>query len=240
MSSGDRDDKEAWRARLAAVGQGGGAPPGQGDWGRLAQALRQLPAYRAAGRFFVSPAPELAQIRINALVDGKELLLPAPGLKDGFYGCRPYSIPFRDLAFATSLRGLPRFGRLLDNRALAKGGPVGLLVAEAVAVDPFGTRLGNGNGFFDLACAILADVGVFQPAQAEVWAVVGEGQLVTTPLPVAPWDVALDGVITPESTRRFIQPARPAPTVHWADLPKTWRRRLNPLWQLSQAHRPSS
>jgi len=209
----------------------GGDGPEQGDWGRLAQALRVVPAYRQARRVFVGPAPVLAQIRINVLIDGKELLMPAPGLKDGFYLCRPYAIPFRDLAYATTYRGVPRFGQLLDNHALAKT-PVDLLVTDAVAVDSRGGRLGDGNGFFDLTCAIFAELGVCESRGAELWAVVADAQLVSESLPEDPWDIPLDGVLTPTGTRRFERPERARATLFWQHLPRERIRRMTPLWKL--------
>ncbi|MBU3937029.1 MAG: hypothetical protein KKD53_05830, partial [Proteobacteria bacterium] len=74
--------------------------------GKSAEIVRRLEKYRDAKRIFVGPTARLQQIRINALTDGKELLVPAPGLKEGFYLLAPYEIPFKHLAFAVGYNGL--------------------------------------------------------------------------------------------------------------------------------------
>lgn len=223
--------KDEWRAVLAGLAEDDGPP--RHTWGRLAQLLRGLPAYRAARRLFVAPSPVLAQVRINVLLDGKELLMPAPGLKDGFYLCRPFTIPFGDLAYATTYRGLSRFAQLLDNRAVGKA-PVDMLVTGVVAVDPRGGRLGSGKGFFDLACALLAELHVYDPGRAEVWGVAGDVQMVPEELPVEPWDVVLDGVITPADVHRFAEGEPRRVKIYWDCLPLERFRRMNPFWKLYQ------
>ena len=228
--------KDELRAAISTA-SGGDGPP-QSEWGRLAQRVRGLEAYRAAKRVFVDPSPVLSQIRINVLSDGKELLMPAPGLKEGFYLCKPYEIPFTDLGYATTYRGLPRFGRLLANEALANK-KVDLLVTDALAVDQQGTRLGDGQGFFDLACAILSELGVFDRQLAAVVAVTADEQLVSAPLPMDPWDVGVDEVITPAGGLVFAEASRIQPTILWSHLAPERVRRLNPLWKLSPEQRRS-
>ena len=229
-----RISKEEWREAMAVAPGSDG--PVQSAWGRLAQQVRGLETYRAAKRVFVDPSPVLAQIRINALVDGKELLMPAPGLKEGFYLCRPYVIPFGDLSYATTYHGLSKFGRLLDNQAVA-GKAVDLLLTDAVAVDQQGTRLSDGNGFFDLACAILAELGAVDQLGAAFVAVAADEQLVSDDLPVDPWDVRLDQVVTPSGGLVFTAEDRVPPTILWPHLSSERVKRLNPLWKLSAEQR---
>lgn len=214
----------------------GGEGPPQCEWGRLAQRIRGLAVYRAAKRIFVDPSPLLSQVRVNALCDGKELLMPAPGLKEGFYLCLPYVIPFADLAYATTYRGLPQYGRLLDKRSLP-GRQVAMLVTDAVAVDRVGTRLGDGMGFFDLSCAILAAMGAFDRTAATVVALAADEQVVAEVVPSDPWDIRVDEVITPQGGRVFPDAGHEQPAIHWSQLAPERVRRLNPLWQLSTMRR---
>src|SRR3989339_859242 len=79
--------------------------------GKSAELVRRLERYRDAKRIFVGPTARLQQIRINALTDGKELLVPAPGLKEGFYLLAPYEIPFKHLSFAVGYKGLVQYHR---------------------------------------------------------------------------------------------------------------------------------
>ncbi|MFA6499857.1 MAG: hypothetical protein WCV64_11075, partial [Desulfurivibrionaceae bacterium] len=64
------------------------APEGKAS-GKSAELVRRLERYRDAKRIFVGPTVRLQQLRINALTDGKELLVPGPGLKEGFYLLAP-------------------------------------------------------------------------------------------------------------------------------------------------------
>lgn len=226
--------KEEWREAMATAPGSNG--PAQSEWGRLAQQVRGLEKYRAAKRIFIDPSPVLSQVRINALVDGKELLMPAPGLNDGFYLCLPYVIPFADLSYATTYHGLPRFGRLLDNRALASKA-VDFLLTDAVAVDAQGVRLGDGNGFFDLTCAILAELGAVDRQLASFVGVVADEQVVAESLPVDPWDVLLDEVVTPSGGQAFPAKGHVQPAIYWSHLASERIRRMNPLWKLSAENR---
>ncbi|MDA8160207.1 MAG: hypothetical protein M0T76_05745 [Desulfobacteraceae bacterium] len=212
--------KGEWRAALLA-------PPGRAaDEGRRAEALRRLAVYRQSRRLFVSPAAELTQIRINALLDGKELIMPGPGLKEGFYLVRPFSVPFPRLKLAVSLKGVALCGRLLRHEELPGLG-IDLLLTEALAVDEQGGRLGDGSGFFDLAAAILNQSGALSP-EAQVWAA---GTRHRPPaLPRDPWDVPMHGLIEAEEVLVF-PTAGVMPGIYWQYLPAARIRRLTPLWR---------
>lgn len=210
--------KEEWRAALAAAGVT--------DLGQMAERVRRLPAYRRCQRVFVSPALELAQVRINALLDGKELIMPGPGLKDGFYRLPPYRLPFAKLALAVSLKGLPQHGQLLPHEALA-GLEVGMLFTEALAVDSQGQRLGDGSGFFDLGCALLHQCGALVSG-VEVWAAAVRGRVEA--LPVDPWDVPMHGLVSAREEVIFPAPAL-LPLIDWRQLNEQRIRKIGPLWK---------
>lgn len=224
MGEGTDDGKESRRRLLSSSGP----PLAMAEAGRLAQHLRAFEAYRGAACLFVSPAPILKQLRINALLDGKSLLMPAPGLHDGFYLFAPFTIAFPRLAQAVTPQGMARYGRRLTTGQLA-GLDLALLVTDALAVDPCGGMLGDGNGFFDLAAAILAATGALAPQTL----VVGAGPAVARALPAEPWDVRadyrLDGAgLTPCQTTA----AAGSWPIFWQQLPLVRIRRITPLWQL--------
>ena len=54
-------------------------------WGKAAEKLRGLQVYRDAGTVFATPDESLHQARINCLVDGKNLVMPAPSIREGFF-----------------------------------------------------------------------------------------------------------------------------------------------------------
>ncbi len=212
--------KEEWRAALLAQGRAAA------NEGRRAEALRRLPVYRQSRRLFVSPAAELTQIRINALLDGKELIMPGPGLKEGFYLVKPFSVPFPRLKLAVSLRGVVLYGRLLRHEELPGLG-IDLLLTEALAVDDQGGRLGDGSGFFDLAAAVLNQSGALSP-EAQVWAAGARHR--PPALPLDPWDVPMHGLIEAEEVLVF-STSGALPGIYWQALPAARIKRLTPLWR---------
>jgi 5-formyltetrahydrofolate cyclo-ligase len=208
------------------------------DGNRAAEQLRRLPAYRGAKLLFASPAPALLQLRINALADGKELLMPGPGLREGFYLLKPYVIPLSDLQWAVTLKGLLQFGKRVDRKTLGALS-IDLMLTGAVAVDNAGGRLGSGQGFFDLTCAVLHEFKIVA-AKNRIIGVVAEAQVVTDELPREPWDILLDWLVTPEGCREFEARQRPLPAVFWEELPPRRIRKMTPLWQLFQERRVRS
>jgi len=211
--------KEQWRQEF-------GDEPDLLGAGKIAEALRRLEAYRQCRQLFVSPAPALAQIRINALLDGKELIVPGPGLKEGFYLLRPFQVPFTKLSLAVSLKGLPLHGQLLRHQELGQYA-IELLVTEALAIDARGNRLGDGNGFFDLACAILNQCGAL--VEAPLMLAAG-GVRELEALPVDPWDVRLHALLGPQGAK-FFAPGTGLPGIDWRQLSMQRIKKMTPLWK---------
>ena len=71
---------------------------------------------------------------------------------------------------------------------------IDLILVPALAVDKGGMRLGRGRGFYDRALTKFADVPKF--------AVIFESEFIDA-VPADPWDVAMDGVVTPERIVKF-------------------------------------
>lgn len=194
--------------------------------GRTAEALRRLDAYRRSRHVFIEPSPALAQMRINALLDGKELIVPGPGLREGFYCLKPFSVPFPKLSLAVSLKGVPVYGQLLPHQALARL-EIGVMVAEALAVDGRGFRLGDGSGFFDLACAILSHCGALAEGALAVAAAVAHRP---EWLPADSWDVRMDGVLGPQGLDLFSHEEEHL-AIDWGQLTMQRIKKITPLWQ---------
>ncbi|MFO7760709.1 MAG: 5-formyltetrahydrofolate cyclo-ligase [Thermodesulfobacteriota bacterium] len=202
--------------------------------GKVAQQLRSCPSYRRAERIFVSPAKDLKQIRINCLVDGKELIMPGPALKDGLYGFQPYFVNFTDLEYAVTFNGLKKYGKLLD---LSKTLPVDLFLTDGFALSCEGSRLGDGNGFFDLAFAVLA-WSYPGNADSKVGMVCNEEQVISMPISTAPWDVDADFYISSEGQRDLIpakgrsRSEREAGPIFWQHLSYQRIKKVSPLWKI--------
>ena len=195
----------------------------------MAELLRRDRVYRRAETIFVTPAHCLQQVRINSLVDNKRLLMPTPGLKNGFVLLKPGTIPFPKLGFAVTPKGMAQFGEYLGLEKL-DGLNIGLLLTDAVAVDQNGNRLGHGKGFFDLAGAILAEAGgLARDGTFLAMATTG-----TTSLPIDPWDIPLTGILDIGGIHRFPQQKKPGPQIFWDRLSMARIRKITPLRQLHQ------
>lgn len=217
--------RSEWQSRLAA----GKAAPG---WGRAAELLRRQQSYRNAATVFAAPGESLRQARINCLADGKNLVMPAPSLREGFYFLPARTTSFRDIAAAVTYKGLPRYGRLLKNEAIDNLS-VGLLLTDAVAVDAEGGRLGDGRGFFDLCCALLHELAGLAENPAAV-AFILEEQVSGTLLPQDRWDIKMTGAVTPLRTHFFCSRLQPVPVL-WDQLTLDQVKRIDPLWKIHSA-----
>jgi len=202
--------------------------------GKTAEALRRLEAYRRSRFVFIEPSPALKQMRINALLDGKELIVPGPGLREGFYCLRPFVVPFPKLGLAVSLKGIPEYGRVLPHHELRQL-EIGIMVAEALAVDGSGVRLGDGSGFFDLACAILSHCDALSEAVRFLAAAVAHRP---DCLPVDPWDVRMHGVLSPQGVELFPPCDDKRPAIDWGQLTRQKIKKITPLWQEWKALHP--
>ncbi len=157
--------------------------------------------------------------------------MPGPGLKEGFYLLKPFTIPFPKLSFAVTNKGVSQFGRRLaasDLDALA----IDLLITDALAVDEYGTRLGDGLGFFDLSCAILAEHQALDVSHSNYAALDDETLLMPGPLPFDDWDVKMDGVILPTGVRDIANAGKKNYFIHWAQLPERRIKKIKPIWEL--------
>lgn len=211
-----------------------GTPEGKAS-GKSAELVRRLEGYRDAKRIFAGPTARLQQIRINALTDGKELLVPAPGLKEGFYLLTPYEIPFKHLAYAVGYKGLAQYGRKVAVEELCRE-PAGLLITDCLAVDPAGYFVGEGKGFFDLAVAILAELHGLAP-QAEAYGLGEQAQILDQEIERAAWDVRFNGFITPEGIAQRHSGGHAGQRVLWDMLPPERIRKITPLWKLNMQNK---
>jgi len=200
--------------------------------GRIAEIVRRDDAYRRAGRIFASPSPVLKQIRINALVDGKELLVPSQGLYEGFLLLKPYQVEFKNLGYASTYKGLLQYGRKVSDEDL-RSFPVAVLFTEVLAVDSSGGFIGDGNGFFDLSVAILAELHALQP-DAVLYGLGDQGQVLGESIRIDPWDIRLNAFVTENGIQACSAASPLGSVVRFADLPEKRIRRITPLWRLLQ------
>ncbi len=202
------------------------------DAGRLAEMVRRLPGYKDAKQLFVGPAPLLQQIRINALLDNKQLIMPGPGLREGFFLLQPFSVPFKDLAHAVTYKGLARYGRRLDMNNLADF-QIGFFLTDLLAVDNKGGFVGDGLGFFDLSVAVLSKIGAVAE-HFSCWGVSGKMQVQAEDIDLDTWDVHLNGVVTPDKIIEFGNKLCGGQEIVWQELDQKRIKKITPLWKIFQ------
>jgi len=213
--------RSAWQRKLADK-QGG-------QWGRVAEKLRSLASYRNTATIFATPHESLFQARINCLIDGKNLLMPSPSIRDGFFLLTAHSVSFKDLSAAVTYKGLKNHGLKLRDNLLSENA-VDMLLVDSLAVDPEGGRMGTGDGLFDLSCALLHELGGLRQ-NADVVTFIREEQISPAPLPRDKWDIQMNFAITPDRVRQFAAAGR-NPLIFWDMLSMDRIKRIDPLWKL--------
>ncbi len=197
--------------------------------GKLAEHLRRSESYRHCQQIFIDPSLLLRQARVNALLDGKELIMPGAGLKEGFYLLKPFQIPFKNLVMGVTYTGLDRYGRRLSAADISSL-QISLLLGESFAVDRQGCRLGDGQGFFDLAIALLGEMGGLAPG-CQVVAAIDDPAKVVENIPREPWDVNCAKILGPEGIGELVDSSL-VPAIFWNEIPPERIRRISPLRRL--------
>jgi 5-formyltetrahydrofolate cyclo-ligase len=162
---------------------------------RAAQLLCELPMWRRAKVVHVNfDAPQLP-IRRAALRDGKIVYLALPRLRSErcFVELDPEKLGAR-VAQATSLRGAMQFGRAMPPQEMR---PVDLVVCGSLVVTRQGARVGRGDGYADLAYALLRTEGKVRE-YTPILTTVHPLQIVEERVPMRGHDLPVDFLITPE------------------------------------------
>lgn len=202
--------------------------------GVLAEKLRQLSSYRTAAALYVTPSALLRQVRINSLLDGKALICPTPSLKKGFFLLHPYTIPFARLSHAVTPKGMDEYGEILSSADQVSDVRIGLAVVDCLAADRHGCLVGDGNGFFDLALAILSAWKMMEAGYHTV-AVLPEKAISDDPIAPSPWDCFADLLLTECQVHSLAGPGKGKDLpLFWEQLPERRIRKITPLWKLWQ------
>jgi 5-formyltetrahydrofolate cyclo-ligase len=202
--------------------------PGQN---KAAERLRGLEVYQQAKTIMVPPDQAQLQVRINALLDGKRLIMATPGLRDGFYLLEKANINVKDWRTAARSTGVQRFGQRLKTTR-SEIGEVGFMATGAVAVGLQGDRIGKGSGYFDLEYMILREIGSVAES-TPICALVDDTQVLEQ-VPMEAKDVAVDFIITPTTVitieRTLVRPAK----VPWEELHERHIKGMRPLKELRE------
>ena len=200
-------------------------------WGKIAEKLRGLQPYRDTGTVFATPHESLHQARINSLVDGKNLIMPGPSIREGFFLLAAHSVPYKDISMAVTYKGLKKYGQILKGRSISQLS-VSLILADSLAVDLAGRRIGDGYGYFDLCCALLKELDTIGP-DADILTFIQEDQISQEMLPQDRWDIKMTRALTPNQILQF-EPSDQKPQIFWDALTHDQIKRIDPLWKLFQ------
>ncbi|MBO8174351.1 MAG: 5-formyltetrahydrofolate cyclo-ligase [Thermococcus sp.] len=167
-----------------------------------AKRLFSLKEWKDAKVVKVNPDSPQRPIRLQALKEGKLLVMPTPRIKRGFLLLNPNLIPNNYYSFASTIKGAFKFGKLLPTlRDVEREIPkIDLIVEGSVAVDRNCNRLGKGEGYGDIEWAILSLLGKVD-RRTPIATTVSELQIVDA-IPKKPHDLPLDIIVTPKRVIR--------------------------------------
>lgn len=179
-----------------------------------ADRLTELQEWTDANTIKANPdAPQLP-VRRRALSEGKTVYMAVPRLRDErcFVELDPSRIADTDSAATVS--GMDEHGQQIGPEDVPS---IDLIVSGSVAITEAGGRIGKGEGYSDLEYAVLRELGLVSD-QTPVVTTVHEKQIVTDDVSLAPHDVPMDIVVTPERTIRTDTSHDRPSGLHWSEL----------------------
>lgn len=164
---------------------------------QCAARVAELEVWQAARFIKANPDSPQRAVRHLALKQGKTIYMAVPRLRDEkcFVELDPSRLG-KNLYAASSIKGAFEFGRQVSVREMS---PVDLIVCGSVAVRRDGARIGKGGGYSDLEYAIAIELGIISRA-TPVITTVHPLQIVTGQIALAPHDIPVDFIVTPDKT----------------------------------------
>jgi 5-formyltetrahydrofolate cyclo-ligase len=190
-----------------------------------ARALIATPEFQRARVVKVNPDAPQRLIRAEVLKAGKVLLAPTPRLREGFLVLDPAQIDPKLYTRAAAIGGMAQYGRPTPLEAAPRPD---LLVVGSVAVSPSGARTGKGEGYGEIEYALLRELGRID-ADTPIATTVHDLQVVES-LPLEPFDVSVDLIVTPTRLIRVEGPRQRPDRIFWDLLPDDKRDAI-PLLQ---------
>ncbi|MCU0573196.1 MAG: 5-formyltetrahydrofolate cyclo-ligase [Syntrophobacteraceae bacterium] len=236
MTQNARQLKEVWRHRLDVELAEAESEGGNLHWGRAAAWVRKSTLYQGARHLLAPPSSHFFQVRLDALMDRKQLTVPSPGMQKGFQHFDPNRMAQRDFIAAARLQ---KSGERLTRASYGSPlrPPIDLVLGEALCGAEDGGLVGDGRGHLDLSCAILRALG-WLDGRARILAVVGKRSVV----PVCPQedhDVKAHGIITPDGFFRTAEDRAPGKEIQWEKLGVRQIRRNEVLFFIASRDRRS-
>lgn len=196
-----------------------------------ARRLATLPFWEGVEVLKCNPDAPQRPVRERALSEGCTLVMARPRLAEErpFLVIDPDSV--NDPADAATIGGAEDYGEPVGIDAVP---PIDAIVSGSVAVDEAGRRIGKGEGYSDLEFAVLLETGAID-REVTIATTIHPIQLRSGALPQDETDVALDIVVTSETSLRSAnRPTRPT-GVDWSALPTARMAEMPAIQRLAPA-----
>lgn len=192
--------------------------------------------YQNANIIFIAPDNCIEQLRLQALRDGKTVLMTTYSIKRGFWLLDPKKIAPENYEKAAMLDGMERLARAVSLDEIAALPSVDYLVTGTGAINHEGVRFGKGHGFFDVEWAILYTLNRIKK-ETPAAAVVHDCQLLDETLYPDTFDTVADVVFTPTRTIEVADPQKPTCGILWDRLDPHMYETIPPLQDLKRSGR---
>jgi len=193
--------------------------------------LTDHPFYKSSNFIFITPDNCLDRLRLQALIDGKTVLMTTYSIKRGFWVLDPKRIA-RDLYLhASTLDGMERVGEPVSLQDIAAMPPPDYMVTGTGAINHEGVRFGKGHGFFDAEWGMLYRLGRISTATPSA-AVVHDCQVLDEKLTPDVYDTVADVIFTPTRTIEVENPHKPTCGIIWDRLDPHMYETIPPLQEL--------
>ncbi len=190
--------------------------------------------YRDAKLIFITPDNCLDRLRLQALKDGKVVLMTTYSIKRGFWLLDPAKIAPELYLYASTLDGMERIGQHLTLAEIQATLPnVDYMVTGTGAINHEGVRFGKGHGFFDSEWGMLYQIGRIS-VETPCAAVVHDCQVLTEKLMPDVYDTVVDVIFTPTRTIKVDNPHKPTCGIIWDRLDQHMFDTIPPLQELKQ------
>jgi len=166
---------------------------------KCAELVARLEVWQRARFIKANPDSPQRAIRHLALKQGKTIYMAVPRLREQkcFVELDPKRLGPKVYA-ASSIKGAFEFGRQVAVKQMKL---IDLILCGSVAVRRDGTRVGKGGGYSDLEFALVLEAGIIK-RNLPIITTVHSLQLVDDEIELAPHDIPIDFIITPEEIIR--------------------------------------
>lgn len=187
--------------------------------------------YQNSKYIFITPDNCLDRLRLQALIDGKLVLMTTYSIKRGFWLLDPRLIAPELYLYASTLDGMERVGRPLSLKEIADLPMIDYMVTGTGAINMEGVRFGKGHGFFDAEWGMLYRLGRISAATPAA-AVVHDCQVLDEKLTPDVYDTVADVIFTPTRTIEVDNPHKPDCGIIWDRLDQHMYDTIPPLQEL--------